>query len=219
MRGIAFGLSLACGVVLALLPPADAGAVGDSPISAGYIASFSTQSTTFSATFTVPKAKCLNSQGLDGYLSTEVFLTGPSGGGGALVSTTCPDGAPVYSAELVTSTGATVSEAVAPGDTLAFKGSANPSAESYHLDDPGRGHIKIAGSGFAVDGVQATEEAQAGPFPKYKKIEFSALVVNAQPFGALNPTAYDQTDGSVIEQQVSALKHEIAFSVKYLSQG
>lgn len=211
MSGVA--ISLFC------LPSEGAGAVGDNPISSGYIASFSSQPTTFRASFTVPKAKCLNSQGDDGYLATELYLTGPDGAGGALVYTTCPDGTPAYSAELVTSTGTTVSEPVAPGDTVTFKGSANPSGETYHLGDPGHGHLELTGSGFAVDGVQATEEAQAGPFPTFKKIAFTSLAVDGQPFGALNPAGYDQVDGSTIELKVSNLQAEDDFSVKYISQG
>ncbi len=220
MRRVIGALSLTCGVVLALLPAETAGAVGNSPISAGYIATFPQQSTTLNATFTVPKAKCLNAQGLDGYLATEVFLTGPDGSGGALVYTTCPSGSPTYSAELLTSTGTTESEPVAPGDTLVFKGSAGSSSETYHLNDStSHDHIDVIGPGFPVDGAQATEEAQAGPFPKFKKVKFSGLEVNSEPFGNLNPTGYDQVDGSVVQLQVSALKLGTAFSVTYVSQG
>ena len=71
-------LSVSLGVSVVAIPLGGAGANTSSPTFAGYVATFTSQPTTLSATFNVPKSRCLNTTGLDGYDTMDVDLVSAS---------------------------------------------------------------------------------------------------------------------------------------------
>ncbi len=211
--------SLAIATFLAVAPTSGAGATGSNPISAGYIAQFGARAVTFDGSVNVPAARCLNRQGLDGYLTTTFGLVGPSGEGYEQISTTCPGGKPDYTATVTTSLGSSVSEPVSAGDKVTFAATVSPTVESYTLTDSSSGSISRTGPGFSVTEVEALQEAQAGPFPKFAELKFGPISFDGATWAQLDPMGYDQVDGQTVQLKVNPLNRDGAFHVKYVSQG
>jgi hypothetical protein len=221
MRRIVPVVSLAIGMILVPMSVAAgvAGATGSNNISAGYIAHFGVQTISLHGSVNVPVAKCLNKQGLDGYLTTTFGLGGSSGGGYEQISTTCPDGTPVYEATVINSIGASVSESLSAGDTVTFAATVSSTSESYTLTDSRSGSLSLTGPGFGADEAEALQEAQAGPFPKFAELKFGPISVNHATWAQLDPTGFNQVDGQTVQLKVSTLRRSGAFHVKYVSQG
>ncbi|HLN17277.1 MAG TPA: hypothetical protein VK277_11080 [Acidimicrobiales bacterium] len=220
MKRVAAVLSVLFGTAIVLVPLGDAGAQGGSPTFAGYTASFPAQAITFNVTFSVPRSTCLNKQGLDGYLATEADLIGTSAEGGVEDFISCTStGKTTYQVSMTNSLGASVSEMVKPGDKLTYEAFVNATSETYSLTGTTSAPLTLSGPGFLVDGLDAGQVAQAGPFPQFHQVKFSNVVVNATPLSSWHPVGYDQVSGTILVQEVTPLEHHgEVFFVGYVSQ-
>lgn len=213
-------LSVSLGAGVVALPLGGAGAQTSSPTFAGYVATFTAQPTTVFATFNVPKSKCLNTTGLDGYDTMDVDLVSTDSSASMDLSITCPTGTMVYTVTIDAGGNVSPTLTVAPGDVLTFKAKVGATAMKYSVSGPGVSTLKFGGPLFSADSVDVGMTAQSGPFPKFHPEQFSDVLINGQPLGSTSPVGYDEYQATTLEVQSSALTSSgRGFHLTYVSQG
>jgi hypothetical protein len=219
VRRFALLSALALVVALVAFPLAEAGAQESDPTFAGYVSTFASQPASVSVTFNVPKAKCLNKQGLDGYDTMDVDLVSDSSTSAMDLGITCPSGVTTYAIGIYTGSGS-VSSAVTPGEVLTFQATPEAGEIAYSITGEGISPLTIDGPLFSSTSVDMGMTAGSGPFPKFSAWKFSHAVVNGEPLASLDPTGYDQESGSTLQVKTSAITDRgESFDLKYVSQG
>jgi hypothetical protein len=213
-------LSVSLGASVVALPLGGAGALTSNPTFAGYVATFTSQPTTVTATFNVPKSKCLNTTGLDGYDTMDVDLVSGDGTAGVDLSITCPSGVMAYAVDIYAGGSVSSNVTVAPGDVLTFKATPGASAMSYSVSGHGISTLDYSGPLFSADSVDVGMTAQSGPFPKFQPERFSHVKINGETLAATSPVGYDEYQATTLEVQASALTPRgKGFDLTYVSQG
>ena len=168
----------------------------------------------------MPKSRCLNTTGLDGYDTMDVDLVSASATASMDLAITCPTGTMVYTVSI--DAGGTVSPnlTVAPGDVLTFKATPGASAMSYSVSGQGVSTLSYGGPLFSADSVDVGMTAQSGPFPKFHPEHFSHIKINGATLRSASPVAYDEYQATTLEVQASALTPSgRGFDLTYVSQG
>jgi hypothetical protein len=175
---------------------------------------------------TVPVIDC--SAAAPDPLFVQVFLNGTAPGGafsgsGMDISADCNGTTPEYNAQVVVDDANGPAVAVAPGDIVAFDGSAKARSESYTVTDTNTAQVASAtGVGLSIQNLQLTVQGGfngAPTFPPFTApIKYSAIKVNAAVFSTLNPNGSEQVDASNrLEIRTSVLSGAgDAFSLKFV---
>jgi hypothetical protein len=216
-------LSTSLGASVVAIPLGGAGANVSDPTFAGYAATLtSSQPTKVAATFNVPRSKCLNTTGLDGYDTMDVGLGSASGSANVDLTITCSASTATPTYTVSTDAGGTVgpSKTVAPGDVLTFKATPGAGTTSYSLSGARARTLSWSGPLLTATQVSVGMTAQSGPFPKFQPEEFSHVKINGATLGSTGPVADDEYQSTTLEVQASALSaNGKGFDLTYISQG